>query len=446
MSGRAMTGSHSTWFLSAPDSVSQARRGDPLGLRNLNNEAADLLAPGLTNRTIDARWMSILSWALVHSDRAWKKAGGADLRTADERAKRYDWLRPLELLWVKRSVHIGGEGYQALQWPGYRSLRRWDEARADFGMTERQRKNHRQLGAYGAYRVLLRTARFTRDGDGWTPDEHAKRLAKHVDEQLERDGALPRIGRTADVDPASWWLQKGWHSWRAGASKNPILLSPSTPIKKLAAAERNVLADALFNDEARLRCAEIVGASKARDYIALCEELAKAVPNKGGDARLRSLGRLAALSSAGVDLLRATADAVAAGEDKLVRLARHDNVVQALDAFVVASNGWTSARHTKRFESADEADRLASLAKARGRSALLNQFVDHHVDHASGVPWFARTDDTLLLDGARSGVTAGGFGYRLHALSNLAYQCGVSDSVPPALSEIAAELDKEEVA
>lgn len=446
MSRRAMTGSHSTWFLSAPDSVSQARRGDPLGLRNLNNEAADLLAPGLTNRTIDARWMSILSWALVHSDRAWKKAGGAALRTADERAMRYDWLRPLELLWVKRSMHLGGEDYQALQWPGYRSLCRWDEARSDFGMTERQRKNHRQLGAYGAYRVLLRTARFTCDGDGWTPDEHAKRLAKHVDEQLERDGALPGAGRTSDVDPATWWLQKGWHSWRAGASKSPFLLSSSTPIKKLAAAERNVLADALFDDEARLRCAEIVGASKARDYIALCEELATAVPTKGGDARLRSLGRLAALSSAGVDLLRVTADAVAAGEDKVVRLARRDNVVQALDAFVAASNGWASARYAKPFAFACEADRLAGVAKARSRAALLNQFVDHHVHHASGVPWFDRNEDTLLLDGARSGLTAGGFGYRLHALSNLAFQCGVSDRVPPALSDMARQIDNEEVA
>jgi hypothetical protein len=62
------------------------------------------------------------------------------------------------------------------------------------------------------------------------------------------------------------------------------------------------------------------------------------------------------------------------------------------------------------------------------------------------VPWFDRNVDTLLLDGARSGVTAGGFGYRLHALSNLAFQCGVSDRVPPALSDMARQIDNEEVA
>lgn len=432
------------WFLSAPETRTLTRRGDPLGLRNITNEAADLLAPGLTNRTIDARWLSVLSWALVHSRNAWNKAGGSALSTAQERAGRYDWLRPLELLWVRRSMYRGGAQYRALQWPGYRSVRDWDMVQPHFGMTDRQRKNHRQLGAYGAYRVVLRTARFTYGGDGWTPDEDAKRLARHVDTQLELDDALPAYTRRPNVDPATWWLHKGWPNWRGGAANRPFILSSSTPIKKLSAVECNVLSGALFDDEARARCAQAIGDVTASDYVSLCKKLAVTLPAKGGDARLRSLGLLAQLNATGVDVLRTTASVMVAGEDALDRIARYDEVASALDAFTLASRAWNEAKHDQPFEFVGEADRLAKVGRARGRAALLNGFLDHHLRHGTGVPWVARSDGNLYLDGARSGTLAGGFGYRLHALSNLAYQCGLIDRVPTVLRDTADHIGSED--
>jgi hypothetical protein len=138
------------WFLTAPENAVARRRGDPLGLRNITDEASDLIAPGFTNRTVDARWLTILSWALVQSDDAWRKAGGGALRTADDRRHRYEWLRPLELLWVKRGIVIGDEHFRARQWPGHNSVIRWQGRSRDFGMTEQQLRNHRQLGPYGA--------------------------------------------------------------------------------------------------------------------------------------------------------------------------------------------------------------------------------------------------------------------------------------------------------
>lgn len=431
------------WFLTAPEHAIQLRRGDPLGLRNITNEAADLLAPGLTNRTIDARWLSILSWALVHSERAWKKAGGAELVTAQEREHRYTWLLPLELLWVKRSLLCGGEGYQALQWPGYRSLRQWSGSEPDFGMTERQRRNHRQLGAYGAYRVLLRTARFTQGDDGWTPDEHVRCLADYVDGQLEMDDAQPRWTKRPNRDASQWWLQTGWREWRgSGSARSPIVLTPSTSIKKLSADERRILAPALFDDEVRARTATAIDRSEASDYVVLCSELAASLPTEGGDARLRSLGLLARLNDAGVRLLRATAAVIKTGEDASRRIVAHDDVAAALDAFTKAATRWNKARHAKAFGYVSEADRLAAVAtRARGSGALFTGFVDHHLQHGSGEPWLVRDDNRLLLQGARAGTHAGGFGYRLHALSRLALQCGVTSHIPPALSNAIEQLN-----
>lgn len=53
------------FFLTAPTERILVQRGDPLGLRAAADSFADILAPGLTNRTYDARWLSILSWIMV---------------------------------------------------------------------------------------------------------------------------------------------------------------------------------------------------------------------------------------------------------------------------------------------------------------------------------------------------------------------------------------------
>jgi hypothetical protein len=43
------------------------RRGDGLGLLALTNVFAETVAPELTNRVRDARWVTILAWCLVRS-------------------------------------------------------------------------------------------------------------------------------------------------------------------------------------------------------------------------------------------------------------------------------------------------------------------------------------------------------------------------------------------
>src|SRR5438105_3054941 len=127
-----------TWFLTAPWDPIVVRRGDPLGLRATSNYFADVLGPGLSNRTQDARWLSLLSWCLCVSDSApWRsELGEASLRTRAGMARRYQWLRPLELLWVARTRElVGDEHTRVRQLPGIRAVRRWDGSELErFGL------------------------------------------------------------------------------------------------------------------------------------------------------------------------------------------------------------------------------------------------------------------------------------------------------------------------
>ena len=65
------------WFVSAPYDPVRVRRGDPLGFRQTADWYADLLAPGLSNRPIDARWVTLLLWVLCVSRHGIKNAANA---------------------------------------------------------------------------------------------------------------------------------------------------------------------------------------------------------------------------------------------------------------------------------------------------------------------------------------------------------------------------------
>jgi hypothetical protein len=75
------------WYFTAPWDPVPVRRGDALGLRAGADYFAELLAPGLSNNTSDARWISLLSWCLKWSHIVWRNAGGGDLSRRDERMR-----------------------------------------------------------------------------------------------------------------------------------------------------------------------------------------------------------------------------------------------------------------------------------------------------------------------------------------------------------------------
>lgn len=62
------------WYFTAPWDPVLIRRGDALGLRAGADYFAELLAPGLSNASSDARWISLLSWCLMwsHDQSRWR--------------------------------------------------------------------------------------------------------------------------------------------------------------------------------------------------------------------------------------------------------------------------------------------------------------------------------------------------------------------------------------
>ena len=78
---------HGSWYFTAPWDPVSVRRGDPLGLRAGADYFADLLAPGLSNATSDARWISLLSWCLKWSHIAWQHATPGGRRPISRRER-----------------------------------------------------------------------------------------------------------------------------------------------------------------------------------------------------------------------------------------------------------------------------------------------------------------------------------------------------------------------
>lgn len=114
------------------------RRGDALGLGALADQFADAVAPDLSNRIRDGRWVTILAWCLVQSQQVFHASGGRAVMTRQEQNQRYTWLRPLELMWVARTISVlEKEDWKQRPLAGRRRVGPWVEKQSTerFGMS-----------------------------------------------------------------------------------------------------------------------------------------------------------------------------------------------------------------------------------------------------------------------------------------------------------------------
>jgi hypothetical protein len=111
-------------FFTSPWDPVVVRRGDALGLRALADRFADALVPDLSNRIRDGRWVTILAWCLVRSQERYRAIGGHAVLTRAEQVHRYAWLRPLELMWVARTIALAKD-WTDRPLAGQRRVRRW---------------------------------------------------------------------------------------------------------------------------------------------------------------------------------------------------------------------------------------------------------------------------------------------------------------------------------
>lgn len=431
-----------SWFFSAPEDDTVVRRGDPLGLRDRAEEYARVLAPGVTNRTYDARWITILAWILTRGHEAWRAYGGGDGAVASraEAKELYRWIRPLELLWIARTTRATSDRGRGRQVPGVRAVRRWlDDKQLDhFGLGPAPYERYRFTGVYGAYRSVLRSLPdLTAGGDGWRPGPQARVLATIVERhaacqpiRAQRRGVRPR--------PEAYWLRA--FTW--SADRTHFLPTPVNTPSKLPQKEAGTLAALLFGqgDDGGLRRAVVRASarSRARSRADLLEDVVNSPGLAGAKGELEDLPTFCALADAGIDAMNACWGvlATARGSDRrgvaLDSLVARAGVRRAFGELRTAATTWAGTRA----EAHGVADSLARSMAVAGSDdrRLFSALASHHRDHGTGLQWLALRDGQVEPLVPVRGTFATRYRFRIAALCRLGVQCGVIDRMPQALS------------
>jgi hypothetical protein len=433
------------WYFTSPWDRVPLRRGDALGFRAGADYFADQLAPGLNNGTSDARWISLLSWCLYWSQVVWEKAGGGELSGRDAQQKRYAWLRPLELLWVARSLK---SGQRTGQLRGRRSVEKWINSNcksSTFSMSSDQFSRYRQIGNYGAYRVIFRSIDgLTIDRDGWRPDNTAKKLAQLVNLSLPKNIQLEekifdvrRQWSSWNGKEARYWIEHGWPK----ALEEPIIgLLPTSNEdigKRLGDDEGNLLKQALFPaDSIRCITAKVLSqSSNASSHANLCEELAKSCKLHAHiGSNLRALPLFTRFADASMHAMRALWNELnqdgTAQAPSVKKLARNTELKEGLDRVRKEGEKWIeeNAKHDYDFPNNEVVTQLAeTMQGARDPLEQLKVLASHHCKYGGGRRWFTVQGDKIKPLVPDTEIAASDYRFRLSALSRLAAQCGVAN-------------------
>jgi len=448
---------HGYWFFTAPHDPVLVRRGDPLGFRLTADYFADLLVPDLSNRSMDARWFTLLSWALSNGMGGWRHYDDRDMSVSPSRNRQaarrlYEWIRPLELLWVARTLHLTREDARGRQLPGQRAVRRWLEDRSDsgFGLSMDQQVRYRQTGAYGGYRVALRRLPgLTMGGDGWQTGTVGEQLTEIVNTRIGWQSPGFDKAKRRSVVGSDFWLRH-WEDWD-GKEGDDFFPERSDHVRRLPGDEAKAIRRVIFggdggatpgqqeNQRRRAQLAEILGRSTADNHTGLCEELADGLLGLADDQsrRLASLPMLTRLADAGTDAMDAAWTAL--GDELRVPLAiliRDASLRESLDELkkrasefrVGASDGTPGVEVAERF--------ARSLKSASHPAETLLALVEHHQLSGGGMRWFIADGDQLTRNAPsnRAGRVSY-YRFRLWGLARLAVQSGQIDAMPAAVLE-----------
>lgn len=439
-------------LLTAPWEPVIVRRGDALGLRALADQFAESIAPDLSNRIRDGRWVTILAWCLARSHEAFHARGDRSLTTRTQQRERYAWLRPLELMWVARTISLT-EDWRDRSLAGQRRVRPWyeyDNKSTDrFGMSVDQFRAYRQTGMYGGYRLIFRKwAGMTVQGDGWTPGPSANRLAKWLDERLatarppwplslgddHENSPLkqkPKLGQC--YQQHDWWLRQ-WKSFdhgSRGADKN-TLPRRKDDFDKLP--EFDLLKPLVFGDDGkgkrRLKVARAVAKAAASDHREVCEHLSRVFAN---DRVIALLPRFTRLADAGMEAMDVIAETL--GSKSSVQLADVAKLASAKTAcreLVTAAKEWRKNADVQ-LRHIEMAHRFASSMSNSQTILNLRDLLKHHEMYGGGLRWFVLRNDRIE---PRTPPRAGSsrYRFRLWSLCRLATQCGVLRNMPRAIS------------
>ncbi len=336
------------------------RRGDALGLGALADQFANAVAPDLSNRISDGRWVTLLAWSLVQSQQAFQASGGRSVVTRQEQIQRYAWLRPLELLCVARTINLlkaDTEDWKQRPLSGRRRVAPWVDGnmKADrFGMTPKQFQAYRQTGPYGGYRRAFRKWPGLTTGDGWTPGPQSEALSRWLDDKLKgarlqlpddvsRSAKLARNKEGRDSEN-KWWIAH-WKNFGQAAQTGKAAELNTLPRQRgdfSELPEAALLKPLIFgNDTAgkkRLTIVKSIAKSSAIDHASLCQYLSQHFSSEPTIARLATFPSLA---DAGLDAMNYIND-VLKREPKvgLVEVAKGSAAKEVCKALQAAAQAW----------------------------------------------------------------------------------------------------------
>jgi len=437
-------------LFTAPWEPLVVRRGDALGLRALADQFADAVAPDLSNRVRDGRLVTILAWCLARSHEVFHASGGRSLATRSEQRARYAWLRPLELMWVARTIALADD-WRDRSLAGQRRVRPWyedDNRPTDrFGMTEDQFRAYRQTGMYGGYRLAFRKwPGMTVLGDGWTPGPATLGLAKWLDDKLgQARPSRPRGTGDGDDDHLSkrsakrsvgeehrWWLQR-WDNFDQDGRRADDHTLPRRKNDFATLPELDLLKPLVFGSDSpgqrRLEVAREVARALATDHMEVCEHLGRVFST---DRTIALLPRFSRLADAGMAAMRLITESIR--KDSRVELghvAALPSAVSVCEKLKAAAQEWLEDAEMQ-LRHIETAHRFARAITTARPIECLRDVLQHHESNGGGLRWFVLRNGRVE---PRTPPLAGFslYRFRLWSVCRLATQCRVLRNMPPAI-------------
>jgi hypothetical protein len=455
-------------FFTAPFDPVTVRRGDALGLRGSADELADSVAPGLSNRIRDGRWITILAWCLARSQEVFHASGGRGVSTRAQQQDRYSWLRPLELMWVARTVALAGEDWKTRPLAGQRRVRPWHAARENghelpdrFGMSSEQFRAYRQTGLYGGYRRAFRKWQgLTMLGDGWTPGRRSIALADWLDDRLgaarpawplhqgdvHPASPLKRKPKLGNGDKHDWWL-RNWTTFDQPARSADAKTLPRPKRDHAALPESAILSPAVFGGDPagqrRRAVAIAIERSRTADHLAACEHLAATFAKDSAIPLLPPFSRLADAGMAVMDLI---ADELRKESSiSLAHVAGRPEAKELCNDLYQAARAWPRGGGLE-LRNIEAIQRFAATFASRKPIDSIRALIEHHELYGGGLRWFVLRGERIEPR-TPPGIGSARYRFRLFPLCRLAAQCDVLRRMPTALVndvEAADDQDLEE--
>jgi hypothetical protein len=441
-----------SYFFTEPWEPVIVRRGDALGLGALADNFADAVAPDFSNRIRDGRWVTILAWCLVQSHKVFHASGGRAAETRAQQSKRYAWLRPLELMWVARTIALlEKDEWKKRSLAGQRRVEPWydDGKKADrFGMSPDQFRAYRQIGMYGGYRLAFRKwPGMTVHGDGWTPGPASMELADWLDKKLSsaRLHLGDEIKTRSQGKEDGWWLK----SWEAFDQLGRSAIEDTLPRSRddfTVLPEAEFLQPLIFGDypqgQKRLRVARSIQKATATNHLELCRHLSDEFRADPVIARLYDFSRLA---DAGIAAMVHVAD-VLGGKPyvALKEVAQHKGAAAICKELMASAQAWRKGAQIQP-RHIEAAHRFANAITATNGQPIecLRTLLHHHETYGGGLRWFVLRNGRIEPRTLPRGMVSR-YGFRLWPLCRLAAQCGVIRTMPTALRNDPAYLEEDE--